>query len=256
MNFSKSLGKRGLTLVPLIVLLTVWHFTTVHQERMEFFLGSPRLFVHEAVRLAASGELFTDTFTTLAEAFLGFGIGNVAGAALGLWLWQWPLMFRVLKPYFMFLGSVPIFAIAPLVVIWFGTGWPAKIAVTTASTFFLAVAQAYRGALQADQEYLDLVTSFGGERQDEFWKVVVPSSISWVGSALQINAGQAITGAVIAEYLSSERGLGHLAVVAGGLYNTSLLLLTATLMWVVASILAWLARVLEGLLRSQVLARL
>ena len=180
------------------------------------------------------GSLPYDFGVTFIEALAGFALGNFFGSLIGLSLWYSRTAFSISRPYIVALGSAPLFALAPILVIWFGTGILSKILIAALSTVFVALFQSYTGASEVNSEYLRLMQTFGATKQQTFRKVIAPSSIVWVISAFKLNVGFAILGAFIGEYISSNRGLGHLILVASGLFDISLVLCSVLLLVCVA----------------------
>jgi NitT/TauT family transport system permease protein len=245
-----------LTAVPGILAVLAWYAFTASDPRRAFFIGSPARYVSEFLRLARSGELFTDTAITGSEALAGFIIGNATGAGLGLLMWRSRILFNVIRPYIFALGNAPLFAFAPIIVVWFGTGFGAKVVVATMSTFFLALLQAYKGAEEASRDYAQVIQVLGGDKHDIFRKVVVPSSLTWVVAAFHLNVGQALLGAFLGEFISSEAGLGHVILVAGGLYNIPLILVAVTMIVFLSWLLSGLVGAIEKPMRRILVMRL
>ena len=243
-------------LFPLALLFLVWQIATAGSDRRAFFFGSPAGFWRELAAGVADGSLLLDAAVTGSEALTGFVIGNLVGAGAGLALWHSAWLFRTLRPYIIALGSAPLFALAPLIVVWFGTGFTAKVVLASLSTVFVALMQAYKGAEEVDPRCVDLIRSFGGGPGQIFRKVVVPSAAVWVMAAFRLNIGLALLGAFLGEYISSERGLGHVILVAGGLYNISLILAGVFLIAVLAWLLAWLVGTIERPLTQWLVANL
>ena len=127
----------------------------------------------------------------------------------------------VARPYLVALGSVPVFALGPVLIFWFGTGIWSKVVLGFLSTFVIALTQAYTGATEADPNLLRLTKAFGGTRSQAFSKIIVPSATIWVLSGIRLNIGMALLGAFIGEFISSRMGLGHLIIIAEGLYNVN-----------------------------------
>jgi NitT/TauT family transport system permease protein len=92
------------------------------------------------------------------------------------------------------LGSIPVLALGPLIIIWFGTGIESKIVLATVSCVIVALLQAYEGAQQVDKDLIRLLTSFGATKRQIFTKVVIPSSSSWVVAAAKLNVGFSLIG--------------------------------------------------------------
>ena len=168
-----------------------------------------------------SGEIVVDAGVTVFEALCGFALGTVLGTAAGLSLWYWPRAANIGNPYIVAVSAIPPFALAPLVIVWFGIGIFAKVMVAALATIFVAVVQTYHGARTADDRHLRLIRILGGTRRHEFTKVVVPAALQSVVSSMRLNTGFALTGAFVGEYISAERGLGYFIVRSASLYDMS-----------------------------------
>jgi len=205
--------------VPLIVLVCVWHILTVGNPQRQFIFSSPEQVLSAFVRLSMSGELFRNAGVTIVEAICGFILGTVCGAFIGLALWYSHLIARIARPYITALATVPIFALAPIVIVWFGIGILSKIMLAFLSTVAVAIVQSYQGAMSVETRYLRFMQVVGASRSEIFRLVVVPSSLIWVINAMKLNIGLALLGAFIGEFISAEEGLGYMMVKASGLYD-------------------------------------
>jgi len=207
--------------MPAVLLFAIWQAVTSFWEDYEFYLGSPGGFIRGMAAGISDGTLLADAGITATEAMLGFAAGTTMGtmAGLGLWLY-WPAR-EALKPYLVVVGSVPIFALGPVLIFWFGTGMGSKIVLGFLSTFAIAVVQAEAGASAVNSDLLRLVQVFGGTRFPALRKVVAPSAVLWVLTGIRLNIGMALLGAFIGEFISSRAGLGHRIIVAEGLYDVN-----------------------------------
>lgn len=206
-------------ITPLLGFLVFWQIASRVVERGEFFFGSPTSVANSLVAKILDGSLIIDTAVTSYEALAGFVIGNLLGSIFGLSLWYSDLVSRVSRPYIVALGSVPIFAVAPIMILWFGIGIFSKIAMATISTIIVSVVQAYEGARNTDPEQIRLLYTLGGKKWHVFRYVIIPSSLTWVIAGYKLNVSFALLGAFIGEFISAEKGLGHLIMTSMGLFN-------------------------------------
>lgn len=223
-----------LRLLPMVSFIFFWEMICRINNELVFFFGLPTKIIYYLFSKTINGTLVIDFSLTLFETIAGFILGNLIGTTIGLGLWFSKTIFNMAKPYIIALGSAPIFALAPLMILWFGTGIFSKVMMATLSTVFIALFQAYSGALAVNKDYIKLLQSFNATKRQVFTKIIVPSSIVWVISAFKINVGFALLGAFIGEYISSNAGLGHLILVASGLFNISLVLTGVLLMIIIA----------------------
>lgn len=117
-----------------------------------------------------------------------------------------------MRPYTAALASVPIFALSPMIIFWFGIGIFSKVMLAFLSTVVVAMVQSYQGAMTVQPRFLRLMAVVGADRSQIFRFLVAPSSIIRVINAMKLNIGLALLGAFIGEFISAEQGLGHMIV--------------------------------------------
>ena len=184
-----------------------------------FLFGSPVGIGYQLFKGVLDGSLLFDTWITLYEAILGFIIGTIAGSALGLSLWYSRFVARTVEPMIVAFNSVPKIALAPIIILWFGTGLVSKVALAISLTAIVALIAAYQAAKDADPDLQSLLLTLGATKKQVFWKVIVPSSLPSIIATFRINVGFGLVGAVVGEFISSEHGLGHMVFVASSLYD-------------------------------------
>lgn len=246
----KSSSHRGIVLKlaivsPLVVALAVWQAVADVFPQTQFFFSSPVKVMSALWEMTISMELFRHSAVTIFEALAGFILGTLSGAVIGLGLWYSPLVARIAQPYVVAIGAVPVFALAPVMIVWFGIGIFSKIMVAALSTVIVAIVQAYEGATSVDTRHLQLLQIMGANRYQTFRKVVVPSALIWVVNSMKLNVGFALLGAFIGEFISSEQGLGYLVVKAAGLYDMSRVFAGCLAIMAIALILNWMVGLLE-----------
>jgi len=208
-----------LRIIPIIFFITLWHLFVASSPERQFIFSSPLKVLTALQSLITSLDLFKHGAITLAETISGFILGTTAGAAIGLSLWYSRGIADIAKPYIVAIGSIPVFVLAPVMIVWFGIGIFSKIMMAALSTIIVAIVQAYQGALSVDEKHLRLMEVIGASRHQIFRKVIIPSSLIWVINSMKLNIGFALLGAFIGEFISSEKGLGYLIVKSAGLYD-------------------------------------
>lgn len=213
------LGRALLQALAVIAFFVLWELGVRLGAVSAFLVGSPLGVFQNAFRMTASGELISDTWTTLFEALLGFVIGTIVGSLLGLALWYSVFVARLVEPFIVAINSVPKIALAPIVVLWFGTGLVSKVALSVSLTAIVALIAAYQAAKDADPDLQSLLISMGADKHQVFFKAVAPSTLPSIIATFRINIGFGLVGAVVGEFISSQRGLGHLIYTASSLYD-------------------------------------
>jgi NitT/TauT family transport system permease protein len=180
--------------------------------------GSPSAIGHFLWQMIVDGSLLRDISVTGLETVLGFLIGNLIGTFVGLSLWYSLFVSRVVQPFVIAIGSIPIIALAPIIIIWFGTGLASKIAMSTLSVVVVALVTSYKGAIGVDPDQINLLRTLGARKPQIFSKLVVPASLTDIFAGLKLTVGFALIGAIVGEFMSSSVGLGHAIFQAGSLY--------------------------------------
>lgn len=201
------------------IVFVIWEVVVQMKLVNSFLLGSPLEIVSSAVFLAKSGDLWIDIFATVRATVIGFLVGSFLGSLCGLALWFSKRVAQIIDPFIVALNGVPKLALAPLIIIWFGSGLTSKIILATVATFIVALLSAYQATLGIDSSQVNLMKSFGAKKHQIFTKIIVPASLPWIISAFRINIGLALVSVVGGEFISSDKGLGHMIFVQGNLFN-------------------------------------
>jgi NitT/TauT family transport system permease protein len=232
----------------LVAFLGVWEWVTAQDKQTAFLFGSPSAIAGFLVTMWQDGSLLRDSWVTGLETISGFVMGNVLGTALGLSLWYSRFVSRVVQPFIIALGSIPIIALAPIVIIWFGTGLASKVAMSTLSVVVVALVTSYKGAMSVDPDQINLMRTLGARKGQIFRKLVVPASLTDIFVGMKLTVGFALIGAIIGEFMSSSEGLGHAIFKAGSLYIIPKVFAALVATIALALLLTWLVGKLERLL--------
>ncbi|MEN9846707.1 MAG: hypothetical protein RIS36_1854 [Pseudomonadota bacterium] len=216
---SRSTRLCVVTLLPGLMILGLWELSVHGVARLEFLFASPSKIAAVAQQEVLAGTILIDLSVTAIEAIVGLLVGSLVGSLIGLLMWADDRIARVARPYIVIVGAIPIFAIAPMLIIWFGTGTLSKVVMSAFSVFFVALGQAYDGARFCSREYTQYALTLNAPRLRMLKKIIVPGALRWVAAGFKINIGLALVGAFIGEFVSSEAGLGHYILSAGGLYD-------------------------------------
>lgn len=215
-----------------------------------FLMGEPKGIALEAWRMIGTGQLLTDTIATVQATISGFLGGSILGSLCGLALWYARRLARILDPFFIALNSLPKIALAPMIIIWFGSGMFSKIALAFIATFVVSLLTAYQGSHQIDQNLVNMMRSLGATKRQIFAKLVIPATMPWIISAFRLNIGFALIAEVGGEFIASDVGLGRLIFVNGNLFNLNAVWVGVFTLMVVAACLYFLVTQFEKRLFS------
>jgi NitT/TauT family transport system permease protein len=190
-------------------------------------------FVEPAQRAGAplGVVLFGQALFTLAGAAVGFVVGALLGLALGVLFVHFRLAERAFVPYVVASQTVPILAIAPLVVVAIRADWLSVVAVTAYLTFFPVTIAALRGLRAMDQRALELFRSYAATRRQALWRLRFPTSVPYLFSGFRVAAAASIIGAIIGEQTAGvASGLGTAIITYNQYYSTAPERLWATIL--------------------------
>jgi NitT/TauT family transport system permease protein len=217
-------GGRGalLVLVSLSLALLVWELATRLWNIPAFILPPPAMVASRLGQVLADGSLLRHALVTLGEVLAGLALGASVATALGYALAKSPVAERLLSPYIVASQSVPIVAIAPLLVIWFGPGLFSKVLVCALIVFFPVLVNTVVGLRSVPDDLRDLMRSLLATHWQTFRLLEVPAALPIFLGGLRIGATLAVIGAVVGEFVGADRGLGFMINRARGQYDTAL----------------------------------
>ena len=166
--------------------------------------------------------LLFHTLTTLYETLAGFFLAVAIGIPLTVLMVYSRVLERTLYPILAGIQSVPRTAIAPLLLVWFGTGELPKIVIVFLISFFPIVINTLTGMRQVERDLLDLVASLCATKTQIIWQIRFPNAIPYAFSAFKMSITLSVVGAVIGEFVGADRGLGYLILIAASQLDTDL----------------------------------
>jgi NitT/TauT family transport system permease protein len=204
-----SVARIVLPAITLGVVLAAWQAGLIHKAfGLEPYTLAYPSDVVDTLR-SESGTLVPETLTTVVAALVGFALGSASGFVLAVLLAESGVLRRTLLPMLSGLVSMPIIALAPLMVLYFGLGISSKIAVATIMTAAPMAVTAYKGLGSYDSDSADLLRSYAASR-GRFWRSLrLPVSMPMVFTALKLNVNLALIGVIIAEFFGGRHGLGR-----------------------------------------------
>lgn len=223
-----------LLLVTLALTLLGWELLVRLSWYPPFILPPPGMVAERLVQSLADGSLLRHSLVTLSEVLTGLLIGTVAASSLGYTLARWPVVERLVSPFIIASQSVPVVAIAPLLVIWFGSGTFSKVLICTLTVFFPILINTIIGLRSVPKDLRDLMRTFHATGWQTFRLLEVPAAMPVFLGGLRIGATLAVIGAVVGEFVGADRGLGFLINRARGQYDTALVFVAILALVVIA----------------------
>lgn len=245
---------RMVTLIRLLILvlfLILWESAARTGAIDSFFFSSPSQVALCFADMIKDFSFFLNTGITLLETILSFLLVLFIGMASATLLWYSPKCSEILEPYLVILNSLPKSALAPLFIVWLGTGINTIIVAGISVALFGSIINLYTGFRQADEEKIKLIYTLGGRKKDAFFKVVLPGSIPTILSNMKVNIGLALVGVIIGEFLAARRGLGYLIIYGSQVFSLHLVITSILILCIIAMGLYQLIQALEHYYRKK-----
>lgn len=212
----------AIVIISVVALVVIWDTVVLFAHIPSFILPSRGLVWLRFMKALADGSLIRNSAVTLSEVLEGLAAGVSLATALGYALAKSHTVERFLSPYIIASQSVPIVAIAPLLVIWFGPGMFSKVLICALIVFFPVLVNTVVGLRSVPEELYDLMRSLGATRWQTIRHLEFPAALPVFLGGLRIGATLSVIGAVVGEFVGADRGLGFLINVARGQYDTPL----------------------------------
>ena len=215
---------------PLLILglITLWQLVVLGTGVPPYILPGP-LPVARAL-VAHLPVLAPHLATTVIEILLGLVLGTLLGSAAALTMILSPLLKRWLLPVLVISQAIPVFALAPILVLWLGYGMASKVAMAVLIIFFPVTASLYDGMRRTDHDLLDLARIMGASPAGVLRHIVLPSALPAFAAGLRVAAAVAPIGAVIGEWVGSSEGLGFYMLHANARMQVDLMFAALTLL--------------------------
>lgn len=201
-------------LMALLIGLGLWQALVVLTDAPHFILPSP----WRVAQAAYSSRVIIaeNAWVTAVEVALGLLIGTLLGVVTAIQLALSKTAERLMLPILVFTQAVPVFALAPLLTLWFGYGMGSKIVMAVLIIYFPVTSAFHDGLTRIDRGYRDLSMSMGANGWKFMWYIQIPNALPSLGTGLRLAAVYAPIGAVIGEWVGASKGLGYLMLLANG----------------------------------------
>jgi NitT/TauT family transport system permease protein len=196
-------------------VLCIWEAAVRLFDLPEYLLPAPSVIADTVDR-----SLFFHLAVTFSEALVGFLIASILAFGAALAFVRFRALEQGLFPIAIAIKTTPLVALAPLLVLWQGTGWWSKITAASLICFFPVLVNTVKGLKAAGADYFDLFSALGATRPQEFRKLRIPFCLPYVFSALKISSSLAVVGAIVGEFVGATKGLGYVIMISSAHIET------------------------------------
>lgn len=229
----------------IIGLVLLWQALVSLGGYRPFILPGPALVAERFIGAAQSGLLWKHTAATLLVALGGFGLALVVGLSLGYILAHLPWLERATAPVLAASQAIPVVAVAPLVILWFGPGLTGKLLIAALITFLPVLINTIVALRSIPRELREMALISGANRWQMLRHVEAPLSLPVLFGGVRTGLALATTGAVVGEFVAGREGLGALINIARGLFDTPLIFVSLITLAAITLCLYLIASLLE-----------
>jgi NitT/TauT family transport system permease protein len=229
-----------------LLLVAAWHFFVVLGKVPNFVMPSPYATVRAL--LVPNYRWLENIYVTGTEIFVGYFLAIVIGIAIAVFFSWFRWLEMLTMPLLVSLNMIPKVALGPLIIVWFSYGIGPNIMMAFAISFFPIVLTTARGLREVEPDLLDLVRTLRGSRWQIFTKIQLPGALPYIFSGMKVAAILAVAGAIVGEFLGSDRGLGYLMLQVQVTLDTAAMFMAVILITLIGVILYGIVLALERLL--------
>ena len=221
----------------LLVFLCLWEIASRLGWIDSFFFSSPSMVYGCFMELLTVKALHEHILITLAETIISFLFVMLLSFLSAFLLWFFPKAERCLEPFLVVLNSLPKSALAPLIMVWIGTGIKTVILCGMSVAIFGSILSFYTSFHEADTDKLLLIRTLNGNRIQQFLYVVFPGSMPELLNCAKVNIGLTLVGVIIGEFLAAKKGLGYLIIYGSQVFQLNLVITSIMLLCLMAMLL-------------------
>jgi len=207
--------------MPIALFCAVWEVGCIVLKIPNYIVPAPHRVLEKVI--GSWSLLYSHSLISVAEIMLGFVLASACALICAVAMVHSRRVEAVLEPFLVVSQVIPKVALAPLFIIWFGHGILPKIIIAMLIAFFPVLVNAVVGLRSIDAEIIELMDSIAASKRQTFWRVRLPNSLPYIFPALKVAALLSIVGAMVGEFVGSDKGLGYLMIIGDVNLDTDLL---------------------------------
>lgn len=234
------------------LFIIIWQLLADFKLINTFIFSSPKDVLNTIITLFKQGNLLNHIGVTIYETIISFSLGTIIGTVIATILWWNNTIAKILDPYLTILNSLPKVAMGPIIIIWVGAGIKSIILMALLISTIITIINVYQGFIETDPLKIKLMKSFKATKLQLYTKLIIPSSLSNIISALKINVSMSLIGVIMGELLVSKEGLGYLINYGSQVFNLNLVMTGIIILAIVSSIMYYSVVLFEKFITKKI----
>lgn len=235
----------------LISLVLLWELLSKFNIIDSFLFSSPSRIFDILVLYVKNGELWKHIEISVVETLLGLIIGTLLGIIIAILLWLNDFLAKILDPFLVVLNALPKTALAPILIIWAGTGIKGITTVAISISIVITIISAYGYFTSVDDEKIKMMRSFNANKWQILYKLIIPSNFANIVSIVKINIGMAWVGVIVGEFVVSRAGIGYLIVYGSQVFKMDLVMMGVFVLAIIAFVMYEVVNIIEKIIKRR-----
>ena len=249
-KYIKKLKKKKIIIIFIQIFIVVafilaWEYLANKNIINTFVFSKPSKILNTLINLAIENNLFNHISTTLIEILIAFSLGILLGFIIAIILYQFPIINEIVDPFLTMINSLPKVALGPLIIIIAGANTKSIIIMALLINLIISIITIYNGFINTDDKKIKLLKSFGANKYQILFKLVIPNSYKTIISSLKLNISMSLIGVIMGEFLVSKSGIGYLIIYGTQVFNLSLVMAGILILVIISFILYKLITFIE-----------
>ncbi len=249
-KYIKKLKKKKIIIIFIQIFIVVafilaWEYLANKNIINTFVFSKPSKILNTLINLAIENNLFNHISTTLIEILIAFSLGILLGFIIAIILYQFPIINEIVDPFLTMINSLPKVALGPLIIIIAGANTKSIIIMALLINLIISIITIYNGFISTDDKKIKLLKSFGANKYQILFKLVIPNSYKTIISSLKLNISMSLIGVIMGEFLVSKSGIGYLIIYGTQVFNLSLVMAGILILVIISFILYKLITFIE-----------
>ena len=237
-------------IIMMVSFILLWQIASNKEWINSFLFSSPKDIFELLAKYISNGELLKHLSISLYETVLGLVIGTILGIAIAIVLWWNKFLSKVLDPFLVVLNALPTTALAPIFIIWVGTGIKGIVVVAISISLIVTILSAYSYFEGVDKNKIRMLESFGANKYQILTKLVLPSNLANIMGIIKINIGMSWIGVIVGEFIVSREGIGYLLTYGSQVFRLDLVMMSVFVLAIVAYLMYLITNFIESQIRK------
>lgn len=250
----KKKEKRKVLLWQFIVFSLIiigWELLSRFNIIDSFLFSKPSSIIKLLIDYIKSAEIFKHIFISLLETILGLVIGTFVGIVIAVVLWWNKLLAKILDPVLIMFNALPKTALAPILIIWAGTGIKGITVVAISISLVLTIISAYSYFMMIEEDQIKMLKSFGANKWQVLFKLVLPANLDNILNIIKINIGMAWVGVIVGEFIVSRAGLGYLIVYGSQVFKMDLVMMGIIVLIIISLLMNFIVNLIYKKIKNK-----